>query len=151
MAELQTNYTDSLAIAIVGGVLNGETSNRISRTIEDAGGIAFGRAAFRGTGRHGITATPTAGALLGITIAHSALGLLAGGVADTYPQYETVAIMTLGAIAVLAGEAVVKGDQAYVTPGGAFMKTAGGGNVILPGWFFDETIASGAIAPLVRR
>jgi hypothetical protein len=35
-------------------------SNRISRTVEDAAGIAFGKAAFRGSGDHGVTGTPAA-------------------------------------------------------------------------------------------
>lgn len=150
MAELQTNYLNEPVIGIVGAVANGETSNRISRTISDAGGIAFGRAAFRGANDHTITATPTAGALLGITLATTGLGIIAGQTADVYAQYENVPVMTLGAVFVLAGEAVLRGDQAYVTPAGAINKTVAG-NTILPGWFFDTAAASGGVAILVRR
>lgn len=150
MAELQTVYTDQIAAGYPGMVANGETSNRISRTIEDAAGVAFGKAVFRGTGDHGCTATPTAGQLLGITIANVALGLTAGQTADVYPQNSTVGIMTLGAIFVTAGEAVLKGDQAYVTAAGVINKTATA-NTILPGWFFDAAAANGAVTKLVRR
>lgn len=150
MAELQTNYSSDLVAGYPGMVANGETSNRITRTIDDAAGIAFGRAAFRGPAEHTCTATPTAGALLGITIAHEVLGQVAGQTADTYPRYENVAIMTLGVIWVTAGATVTRGEQAYVTSAGAFTNSASG-NVILPGWFFDTAGASGAIVKLAKR
>jgi hypothetical protein len=57
MAELQTTYTESVAPGYPGMVANGETSNRISRTCEDSGGIGFGKAVYRGSGDHGCTAT----------------------------------------------------------------------------------------------
>ena len=150
MAELQTNYSDQIAIGYPGMVANGETSNRISRTVEDVAGIGFGKAVFRGAGDHGCTATPTAGALLGISIANIALGLTAGQTADVYPQYETAAIMALGAIWVTAGEAITAGAQAYATAGGAIVDTSTS-NTILPGWFFDHAAANGAPVKLVRR
>jgi hypothetical protein len=150
MAELQTTYSDQLPAGFPGMVANGETSNRISRSVEDAAGIAFGKAAFRGVGDHGCVATPAAGALLGILIAHSALGLTAGQTADVYPQYANAAILTLGGIWVTAGAAVADGEQAYVTPAGAYTNVSAG-NVILPGWFFDTTAASGALVKLLRR
>lgn len=150
MAELQTNYTSDLISGYPGMVANGETSNRISRTIDDAGGIAFGRAAFRGPAEHTCTATPTAGMLLGVTIAHEALGLLAGQAEDVFPRYANVPIMTLGVIWVTAGATVARGDQAYVTPAGAFTNVASG-NVIMPDWFFDTAGASGALVKLAKR
>lgn len=53
MAELQTSYTDTVAAGFPGMVANGETSNRITRTIESAAGIGFGKVAYRGSGDHG--------------------------------------------------------------------------------------------------
>ncbi|GLI99136.1 hypothetical protein [Sphingobium sp. BS19] len=150
MAEIQTNYVETIAPGYPGMVANGETSNRITRTIEDAGGIGFGKAAFRGTGDHGVTATPTAGGLVGITIAHEALGIIAGQTADIYAQRQNVPIMTQGVIWVTAGEDVTDGVQAYVTSGGAFVDTASS-NVILPGWFFDTTALSGSLVKLAKR
>ena len=69
MAVIQTTYTDQVAPGYAGMVANAETSNRITRTNEDATAVPFGRAAFRGTGDHGMTVTPTAGGFLGIVIA----------------------------------------------------------------------------------
>lgn len=57
MAELQTTYTDTVAKGYAGMVANGETSNRITCTCEDSGGIAFGAPVYRGSGDHGCTGT----------------------------------------------------------------------------------------------
>lgn len=57
--QLQTSYTETVAAGYPGMVANGETSNRISRTCEDSGGIGFGKAVYRGAGDHGCTATQT--------------------------------------------------------------------------------------------
>jgi hypothetical protein len=149
MAEVQTVYADTLAVGFPGMVANGETSNRISRTCEDAGGIPFGVPVYRGTGDHGCTRTPAAGAFLGISIAHEALGILAGQDADEYPQYANVAIMTQGVIFVTAGEAVTDGAAAYDT-GSAIVDTVGS-NTAMTGWVFDTTGANAAVVKLAKR
>jgi hypothetical protein len=152
MAVLQSTYALGYADGYAGMVANGETSNRISRTVEDAAGIPFGRAVFRGTGDHGCTATPAVGTFLGITIAtYAAPPIAATGVqADLYTQFSTAGVMTQGVIWVLAGEAVTDGAQAYVTGAGAIVDTVGS-NTILTGWFFDQTAASGALVRLAKR
>jgi hypothetical protein len=70
MAELQTTYSNTIAKGYAGMVANGETSNRITRTIEDAAGVGFGVPVYRGSGDHGCTATVgTLATFLGFTIA----------------------------------------------------------------------------------
>src|SRR5690606_30924926 len=77
----------------------------------------------------------TGNAFLGISIAHQALGLVAGQTADEYAQYENVAILTGGApIYVEAGEAVVDGGKVFVDGDGNFVDSSG---VPLDGWVFD--------------
>lgn len=237
MAEVQTSYATDLTAAYAGMVANGETSNRISRTIESSGGIGFGKAVYRGAADHGclaaqtlvgagsedagntgtgtITASPTitAGAkigrytvtllatsatgafevtdpdgivigtgniasafsaggvaftwanggtmtigdiayvdvtgneFLGITIAHEALGLLAGQTADLYQRYDNVAIMTEGVIWVTAGGDVAPGDKVFVAADGDF-DTSG---VPLAGWVFDTTGADGDLVKIAKR
>lgn len=151
MATIQDTYNAAPGKGFPGMVANGETSNRISRTCEDAAGIAFGKACYRGTGDEGCTGTPAAGTLLGFAIADHGIPVLPGGVAaDIYPRYASVGIMNAGAIYVTAGEDVTDGAQVYVTPAGAIVDTAAG-NVIADGWFFDETVASGGIVRIARR
>jgi hypothetical protein len=117
MAELQTTYSNTIAHGYAGMVANGETSNRITRTIEDAAGVGFGIPAFRGSGDHGCTATVgTLATFLGFTLANAGSGLVAGQTADTYAQYDNVGIMPSGAMYVAVKGAVV--DGAALTIGG---------------------------------
>jgi hypothetical protein len=148
---IQSTYSESYAKGYPGMVANGETSNRISRTVEDSAGIGFGKACFRGSGDHGVTGTPAAGTFMGIAI--SDVGIVPPTVAgdvDEYPQYATAALLNEGCIYVTAGENVTDGAAAYVTSGGAIVDTASG-NTAIPATF-DETVSSGGIVRLrVRR
>lgn len=144
---VQSTYATDYPKGLPGLVANGETSNRISRTVEDAAGIAFGKAVFRGTGDHGVTATPAANTFMGVTIAD--LGVVPAavtGAVDTYPQYSTAGILFEGCIYVTVGEDVTDGAAAYVTAGGAFVDTSTS-NTAIPA-VFDETVASGGICRL---
>lgn len=152
MAVLQTTYSESLAAGFPGMVANGETSNRITRTIEDAAGIAFGAAAFRGSGDHGCTDTVgTAATFLGPVISTSALGLTAGQTADTYPQYENVPIMTQGAIWVLTGDAVTDGAPVYVDAATGEWTDTSTDNILATDWIFDTTGAADTLVKIVKR
>lgn len=152
MAELQTSYTETVPVGYAGMVANGETSNRITRTCEDSGGIGFGKAVFRGTGDHGCTATVgTTATFLGVTIATAGQALIAGQDADEYQQYDNVPIMPLGTVWVVAGEDVADGSQVYADDStGAFVDTSTD-NILLTGWFFDSTATSGNLVRIARR
>src|SRR3954471_19616551 len=116
MAELQTTYSNTIAHGYAGMVANGETSNRITRTIEDAAGVGFGIPVYRGSGDHGCTATVgTLATFLGFTLANAGSGRVAGRTADTYAQYDNVGIMPSGAMYVAVKGAVV--DGAAITIG----------------------------------
>lgn len=152
MAELQTTYSDTIAAGFPGMVANGETSNRISRTCEDAAGIPFGAAAFRGSGDHGCTDTVgTAATFLGPVIATSALALIAGQTADLYPQYESVAIMTQGAIWVLTGDAVTDGAPVYVDAATGEWTDTSTDNIAATDWVFDTTGGADTLVKIVKR
>ncbi|MFT4076857.1 MAG: hypothetical protein QM647_15130 [Asticcacaulis sp.] len=151
MAVVQSTYSTTRPVGYAGMIANGETSNRISRTIEDSAGVAFGKPVFRGAGDHGVTATPSA-ALMGFTIAnYAAPPVQASGVqSDTYPQYATAGILTQGEIWVNAGVAVADGDQAYVTSGGVITNVSTS-NTILTGWFFQDTISAAGLTRVAKR
>lgn len=156
MAELQTTYATTLAKGFPGMVATGETSNRITRSVEDAAGIAFGRPVYRGAGDRGATATVgTLATFLGWTIATTAIGKIAGQADDTYLQYDNAAIMAGGAIIVQCtgnvtdGAAVTIGTGAGVADGiGA---TAADATHIATGWVFEETITGGGLVRIVKR
>lgn len=155
MAEVQTTYTETIANGYPGMVANGETSNRISRTCEVAGGIGFGVPCYRGTGDHGCTdVVGTLATFLGWSIAHQALGLVAGQTVDEYAQYETVAIMPLGAIYITVTGAVTDGAAITVGAGASiaalYGATAADATHIATDWIADETVTDG-ICRIVRR
>lgn len=155
MAELQTTYSDNLAKGYPGMVANGETSNRISRTCETAAGIGFGQPVYRGTGDHGCTLTVgTLATFLGWSIAQHGQALLAGQDADEYQQYDTVAILTSGAIYVNVKGAVTDGAAITVGTGGGAADligaTAADATHIATGWIADETVTDG-LCRIVKR
>ena len=151
MAIVQNSYSELMTIGLPGQVANGEAANRISRTVEDAAGLAFGRAAFRGIGGQGCTGTPAADAFIGFVAADASLvATSAAAASDVVPQYGTAAILTKGALFVTAGEAVSAGAQVYVTGAGAIVDTATA-NTAATGWLFDAAAASGAVVRIANR
>ena len=155
MAELQTTYSDNLAKGYAGMVANGETSNRISRTVETAAGVAFGQPVYRGTSDHGCTATVgTLATFLGWTIAQAGQALIAGQDADEYQQYDNAGILTLGAIYVNVKGAVTDGLAITVGTGGGAADLIGGtaadATHIATGWVADETVTDG-VCRIVKR
>ena len=155
MPELQTTYTDNLAVGYAGMVADGSTSNRITRTVEDSAGIAFGAPVYRGSGDHGCTATVgTLTTFLGWTIATNGLALTAGQTADRYQQYGNAAILTGGAIYVPVKGAVADGAAITVGTGGGAAdligSTAADATHIATGWVADETVTDG-LCRIVKR
>jgi hypothetical protein len=143
---IQSSYSSTIASGFAGMLANGETQNRISRTIEDAAGIAFGKAAFRGSGDHGVTLTPAAATFMGIVIADAGQVPGVGETADTIAQYQTVSLLTEGVIYVSASVAVADGDQAYVTSAGLITNVSTS-NTAIPAKF-DATTSAAGIVPL---
>lgn len=143
---VQNSYSNSVPTGLAGMVYDGEESNRISRTVEDAAGIAFGKACFRGSGDHGCTATAAANKFLGIAIADPGQVPGIGETADTVAQYRTLALLNEGVIWVSASVGVNQGDQAYVTSGGAITNVSTS-NTLIPARF-DGTIGSAGLVPL---
>lgn len=158
MAVVQDTYNSAPARGYPGMVANGETSNRISRTCEDAGGIPFGAPVYRGAGDHGCTAVVgTAATFLGFAIADHGVQPLPGGVAaDIYPQYSSVAIMTEGAILVTATGANADGNAVTIGTGGGAADGIGdvaadATHIGTNGWVFDETTTATGVARIARR
>jgi hypothetical protein len=143
---VQNSYSSSIAVGFAGMVKNGETSNRISRTIEDAAGITAGKAAFRGSGDHGVTLTPAAATFMGIVIADAGMVPGVGETADTYPQYSTVGLLVEGVIYVSCSTSCADGDQVYVTSAGVITNVSTS-NTAIPAKF-DATLAAAGIVPV---
>lgn len=157
MPTIQDTFNEAPAKGFPGMIASGETSNRISRTVEDAAGIAFGKFAYRGTSDEGCTGTVgTAATVLGPVIADHGQPVLPGGVAaDIVPRYRSAGILTQGAMfvtvtgAVADGDAITEGKGAGAADGlGA---TAADATHIATGWIADETAGAGTLCRIVRR
>lgn len=148
MGNYQTTYTQRPAKGLHGQVANEELSNRISRTVENAGGIKFGVPVQRGTGDHGVVPL-AAGTFIGIAILNPAVPANAAN-PDAYPQYFTGAFLTQGPMYVTAGGNVSDGGQVfYNTVTGRYVGAAGT-DIIgpIPGAVFDTTGVDGAIVEI---
>lgn len=155
MPVLQSTYTDDLAVGYAGMVANGETSNRITRTVETAAGIAFGRPVYRGSGDHGCTSTVgTLATFLGFTIATSAQAPVAGQDADEYQQYDNANILTSGAMFVSVTGTVADGAAITIGTGAGAAdgigSTAADATHIATGWVADQTVTDG-LCRIVKR
>lgn len=156
MPELQTSYLTSPVKGYAGMIANGETGNRITRTVEDAAGILFGKPVYRGTGDHGCTGTVgTLATFLGFTVAISALGLVAGADADEYQQYDNATILTGGALYVNVTTAVNDGDAITMGTGAGaaalLSNIAADATHIATGWIADETTSGAGLVRIVKR
>lgn len=153
MPVLQSAFTETIATGYDGMVVDGETSNRITRTCEDSGGIPFGAPVYRGTGDHGCTATVgTLATFLGWAIATA--GQAASSSADTYAQYDNVPILTSGAMVKSVKGAVTDGAALTVGTGGGAAdlvgSTAADATHIATGWIADTTVTDG-LCRIVKR
>lgn len=152
MAVVQDIYNAAPATGFPGMVANGETSNRISRTVEDAAGLGFGKPAFAGADDRGCTGTvKTADDFLGFVIADHGQPVLPGGVGpDIVPRYQSAGILVLGAIDVVAQGAVTDRAPVFIDAATGGVTATANGN-IATGFRFDDTAGNGAIVRVVRR
>jgi len=158
MAVVQSDYPTSIPVGYPGMVANGEESNRISRTCEDAAGIAFGAPVYRGSGDHGCTGVVgTATTFLGFAIANPGVQPLPGGVAaDIYPRYATVGILARGVMFVTATGANVDGASVTIGTGAGVADGIGdvaadATHIAATGWVFDDTTSATGLARIAKR
>lgn len=150
MAFVQTAYSNDIPVGYAGMVANQETSNRISREVEDAAGIAYGKAVFRGANARGITGTPNANTFVGFTMATYAGGSVSfpsNNADPVWAQTRTAGVLEKGVIWVNAATAATAGSLVYVTPAGAISNSASGNTALPANVSFDDTITA---AGLVR-
>lgn len=128
---------------IAGAIVNTENKNIISRTVEDAAGIAFGLAVAQGVNDKGIRAVTTGDAdFVGITVLDRTAGDLING---KFVQYESARVLEEGVIWVEVTEAVKAGDAAAVDLATGKFNKAG---AAMAGARFETSAASGGLAQL---
>lgn len=150
--SVQSTYTTAIPSGYAGMIADSRLRNIISRTVEDAAGVGFGKPMFRGSGDHGVTATPSA-AFMGFTVAKHDTQVIPGATTpDLYRQYQSAGLMDMGRMWVSASLAVNDGDPVYVTPAGALTNVSNSGaNFLLPAVYDDTIAAAGLVRIRVRQ
>lgn len=140
----QLTYSENIRAAIEGARATMVPATLISRTVETAAGIGFGKAVFQGTDDMGVTITPNT-LFVGITIIdRSANGI--GATGTGFQQYESARILTKGAVWVMASTEVAPGDLVYTTITGAFTNVATDNTVIAGARWDTSTTGAGQLA-----
>lgn len=138
------NFKNEMDKGVAGAIANTENSNIISRTVEDAAGIAFGLAVAQGVNDKGCRIATTGDtAFVGVTVLDRTASDLQGN--GKFSQYESARVMEEGVIWVEVTEAVKAGDAAAVDLAtGKFNKSG----AAMAGARFDTSAASGGLAQL---
>jgi hypothetical protein len=144
---IQTTYAANIAPAFEGMVANTEPERIISRQIETAGGIGFGKVCVQGTQDNQIRVSEATRRFRGITAASHVGGMFA--TADAYDQYETVPVLVEGVIWVMASVAVNPGDLVYYVPATGVLTNVATSNTQIPNALW-ETSTTGAGLAILR-
>lgn len=144
MPTVQSSYAATMPAYTLGQISRTGLQDTITRECEPSGGIGFGLAVIQGTADHQAKLGGS-GVFIGITVKDVTLDSTRS---DKYAQYDSMAVMTKGVIAVTAGEDVVAGDVVYRTSTGTLNKTSSG-NTLIVGARWETTTANGAVG-LVR-
>lgn len=149
MSTYQTTYTDAPAIGLPGQIANSEGANIISKIVETAAGLDFGKPAARSAtaaNEDSCRLMASGAVFLGIAVLNRASG--ADQTApDQYDQYTAAALMTEGTMYVTAGGTVVPGDDVtWNTSTGRYSTTsADGTNLAIPNARFETNGGNGDI------
>lgn len=141
MPAIQTNYSENIRASVPGHIPDMTHADLVSRTVQDAAGLAFGVPVFQGTTDKSVRAIvngDTTAKFVGVSVLdRSATG------PNGYAQYESARILLTGPISVIASVAVAASDPVTITAAGAFSNTGG---ITVPNARWDTSAAAGAVA-----
>lgn len=136
-------YGETMRKAVAGHQTDMVPATMISRDVEDAAGLAFGKPVAQGVRDRGvILAAVGVTKIMGVSVRERSLV----AEADKFLQYESARIMVEGTIWVVASVAVVPGDIVHVIVATAAWAKTGG--VLVPGARWESTAAIGELAVL---
>ena len=146
---VQTTYQQTLSPGKAGAIANAEPKTLISRVVETAEGIVFGKPVTQGTADIACRATQAGDTrILGITVRDQSVPPEAS---DRFAENTNALIMTSGVIWVDTATTVSAGDDVWVTVAdGSFTNTDAGGGATLQiaGARWDTSATSGNLAKL---
>lgn len=120
MPTVFSTYPNTQARGFPGMLGTQDTSRRVTRTVEGAGGLVFGAVAVAGTGERSCKAS-AAGEFIGIAIVDPTLPAANG---NKYVTGDSAALLTSGEIWVVPAITVAAGVPAYYVPGSGNITSA---------------------------
>jgi len=150
----QTSYNLRHAKAFEGMIAEEVIPTLISREVEEAAGIAFGKPVVKGTGDNQIIVPNAIGEnnYVGIAVRDPAARLLSADGVDKYAQRDTALVMTKGIIWVRATGNVTAGSNVYVTEATAGLDDASGSNIFqIPNAKWLDTVTAGNLSRVELR
>ncbi len=147
----QTSYNENPEVGRAGDLVSGESSNCISRTVEDAAGIPFGAPVARGAADRGcIIFDSVADDFIGIARRNKSASPEDG---DKHAQYREAGICEQGVIWGTAGAALTAGGNVYWHVANAnYVDADGAGIEQVPGCEYDTSASDGEpVAIRVRK
>lgn len=142
MPAIQTTYGTTIAPAFEGMVANSIDHIIVSKQVETAAGVGYGKVVVQGTGDDQVRVSEASRAFVGITEAtHDFL-------TDAYPQYSTAAVVAQGEIWVVTSVAVVAGDLAYYVPATGVITNVPTSNTAIPNGRFTSSAGIAGLAKL---
>lgn len=136
MPNVQPSYPLYQAPFVEGMIPNQEPSDIVSRVVESAAGIGFGKVAVKGAGDNGIRVSQATTAFEGITVLDSTK---VAGTPNLYPQYSIAGVMKKGVVVVTASVAVAKGDPVYFVPATGVLTNVSTSNTLIANAQWDTT------------
>src|SRR6478735_4934351 len=127
MAVVQDTFSSAPAKGFPGMVVNGEASNRFSRTCESVAGIAFGAPVWRGAGDRGCVAVQTLAAAGAADAGNAGAGAITASPAVVPPARNGVYKVVHTAAGATAAFDVFDPDGNFVGNGAAGTQFVGGG------------------------
>lgn len=141
MPTVQSTYADNIPAAYAGALANQEPRVLISRTVEDAAGIAFGLTAKQGTADKGCV-VGISGKILGVMVRDQSVDPANPSI---FAENDNARIMTKGVIWVVNSGGCVAGDIVHALAAGALGKTGG---TLVPNARWETTALTGELAQL---
>jgi len=141
MSTVQSVYSDNIPVGYAGAIVSGVPKTLLSRTVEDAAGIAFGLAVMQGTEDKGIVVSDGS-AFLGVTVRTQSIN---PETPDLFAEDDEARVMTLGVIWVANSGGVTAGEQAEAGVAGILTAAA---SAPIAGSRWDTSALDGELAQL---
>jgi hypothetical protein len=136
MPAIQTSYGLTQARFVEGMIPDMRPRTVVSRVVETAAGIGFGKVAVRGTGDNQVRVSEASRGFVGIAVLDNTQ---VGATADTYPQNSVANIITKGPVVVIASVAVADGDPVYFVPATGVLTNVSTSNTLIPNAVWEVT------------